>query len=254
MIPKECKRLAEVDFPIAVVSNHSVWEKKNFPRSHPSTVHHWWARRPLGACRAMLLGLLLPDPCDKHCPAKFKARNGAAGAIEEDARLTALFLCTLQATNGQNGNGEENLDGDEQEPSRRGSEGFILVFDVLRRFAQALGIALPTWEGRIIETKKGVVRLLPVSERAKQLFGQDEVGTVVDWIEHDPGKDLQGVLFPELAEEHAPNIHGRGRRRKAIMEPSDMELQSEREATTLDRIHAAMLPPGGRAGKRAPGR
>lgn len=171
----------------------------------------------------MLLGLLLPDPCDKHCPAKFKARNGAAGAIEEDARLRALFLCTLQATNGQNGNGEENLDGDEQEPSRRGSEGFSLVFDVVRRFAHTLDIALPTWEGRIIEAKN-VVRLLPVSERAKQLFGQDGVGTVVDWIEHDPSKDLQGVLFPELAAEHAPKIHGRGRRRKAIMKPSDMEL------------------------------
>jgi putative DNA methylase len=31
------------------------------------------------------------------------ARNGMAGALEEDARLTALFLWTLQSTNGQNG-------------------------------------------------------------------------------------------------------------------------------------------------------
>ncbi len=32
--------------------------------------------------------------------------------------------------------------------------GFSLVFDVVRRFAQPLGIDLPKWEGRIIETKK----------------------------------------------------------------------------------------------------
>lgn len=37
--------------------------------------------------------------------AEAKARNGLAGALEEDARLTALFLWTLQATNG-NGEGK----------------------------------------------------------------------------------------------------------------------------------------------------
>jgi adenine-specific DNA methylase len=71
MIPKECKRLAEVDFPIAVVSAHSAREK-SIRHGHPSTLHLWWARRPLAACRAMLLTLLLPDPCDENCPAEFK--------------------------------------------------------------------------------------------------------------------------------------------------------------------------------------
>src|SRR5437899_11117859 len=73
MIPKECKRLAEVDFPIAIVSKHSAREK-SIRHGHPSTLHLWWARRPLAACRAMLLGLLLPDPCDPLCPPGFKAK------------------------------------------------------------------------------------------------------------------------------------------------------------------------------------
>jgi putative DNA methylase len=71
MIPKECKRLAEVDFPIAVVSKHAAREK-SIRHGHPSTLHLWWARRPLAACRAMLLGLLLPDPCDPLCPEDFR--------------------------------------------------------------------------------------------------------------------------------------------------------------------------------------
>jgi len=71
MIPKECKRLAEVDFPIAVVSKHSAREK-SIRHGHPSTLHLWWARRPLAACRAMLIALLLPDPCDALCPEGFK--------------------------------------------------------------------------------------------------------------------------------------------------------------------------------------
>jgi adenine-specific DNA methylase len=71
MIPKECKRLIEVDFPVAAVSVHSAHEK-SIRHGHPSTLHLWWARRPLAACRAVLLGLLLPDPCEPLCPAEFK--------------------------------------------------------------------------------------------------------------------------------------------------------------------------------------
>ena len=59
MIPKECKRLAEVDFPIAEVSKYSAREK-SIRHRHPSTLHLWWARRPLASCRAMLMALLLP--------------------------------------------------------------------------------------------------------------------------------------------------------------------------------------------------
>jgi hypothetical protein len=50
---------------------------------------------------------------------------------------------------------------------------------VVRRFAQPLGIHLPEWEGRIIETEKGVVRLLSVKERAKQLFGEESVSVAM---------------------------------------------------------------------------
>ena len=71
MIPKECKRLAEVDFPLANVSKHAVREK-SVRHGHPSTLHLWWARRPLASSRAVLLALLLPDPCDPYCPEAFR--------------------------------------------------------------------------------------------------------------------------------------------------------------------------------------
>ena len=71
MIPKECKRLAEVDFPLAEVSKHAAREK-SIRHGHPSTLHLWWARRPLASSRAVLMALLLPDPCDEHCPEEFK--------------------------------------------------------------------------------------------------------------------------------------------------------------------------------------
>ena len=97
MVPKECKRLAEVDFPIAVVSKHSAREK-SIRHGHPSTLHLWWARRPLAACRAMLLALLLPDPCDPYCPEDFKTKArelllktpGKVGVTDKDLRKALL--------------------------------------------------------------------------------------------------------------------------------------------------------------------
>jgi putative DNA methylase len=97
VIPKECKRLAEVDFPIAMVSRHAAREKYA-GKGYPNTLHMWWARRPYGACRAVLLALLLPDPGDNLCPEDFKnkAREllpnavGPVGPKNEDLRAKLL--------------------------------------------------------------------------------------------------------------------------------------------------------------------
>jgi hypothetical protein len=54
VIPKDCKRLAEVDFPIAEVSRRAAREK-SIRHGHPSTLHLWWAGvMPGGAARAAL--------------------------------------------------------------------------------------------------------------------------------------------------------------------------------------------------------
>jgi len=182
--------------------------------------------------------------------AEAKARNGAVGAVEEDARLTALFLWTLQSTNNEaediaNDEGEDedlsDEEDDEDGSSRSKAKGFTLVFDVVRRFAQPLGIELPKWEGRVIETKKGIVRLMSLNERAKQLFGEDGAEAVAHQLEHDPAQALQQSLFPELDAELVPRIRGRKKGRIAVASGSEPELKKDREATTLDRVHAAML-------------
>jgi len=186
------------------------------------------------------------------------ARNGAAGAVEEDARLTALFLWTLQSTTGDvtgsvNDNGDEEDqrqesadegDDDEEGSSRDKVKGFTLVFDVVRRFAQPLGIALPQWEGRVIETKKGVVRLLPIAERAKQLFGEEGAQAVAARLERgtpDGTEPLQGALFPLANDEPRVRARSLAHRPRAGFEVSDEGLVGQHNATTLDRVHAAML-------------
>jgi len=97
MIPSTCKRLAEVDFPLAEVSRQSAREK-SIRHGHPSTLHLWWARRPLAACRSILLALLWPDPCDENCPVEFKEKarellpnvQGKVGPKDADLRRSLL--------------------------------------------------------------------------------------------------------------------------------------------------------------------
>jgi len=65
------KRLIEVDLPIKRISAHSRREK-SIRHGHISTLHMWWARRPLAACRAVLCASLWPDPVDELCPDEFR--------------------------------------------------------------------------------------------------------------------------------------------------------------------------------------
>jgi len=55
------KRLIDVAFPLEEVSAHSRHEK-NVRHGHISTLHMWWARRPLAACRAFIYASLIDDP------------------------------------------------------------------------------------------------------------------------------------------------------------------------------------------------
>ncbi|WP_423785740.1 DUF1156 domain-containing protein [Gimesia maris] len=65
------KRLIEVDLPIARISAHARREK-SIRHGHISTLHIWWARRPLAACRAVICASLWPDPADELCPQAFR--------------------------------------------------------------------------------------------------------------------------------------------------------------------------------------
>src|SRR5512139_664742 len=70
------KRLIEVDLPIRRISAHARREK-SIRHGHISTLHIWWARRPLAACRAVVCAALWPDPADPRCPPDFTARARA---------------------------------------------------------------------------------------------------------------------------------------------------------------------------------
>jgi len=67
----QAKKLIEVAMPIKEISAESVRDK-SIRHGHISTLHLWWARRPLPVCRAVVFASLVPDPLDENCPQQFK--------------------------------------------------------------------------------------------------------------------------------------------------------------------------------------
>lgn len=103
------KRLIEVDLPIRTISAHARREK-SIRHGHISTLHIWWARRPLAACRAVILGALLPDPADPECPPSFREAAAEllakfAGEVASSEHLTQILSEQaskwIKANNGQ---------------------------------------------------------------------------------------------------------------------------------------------------------
>ncbi len=67
----KAKKLIEVAMPIKEISAESVRDK-SIRHGHISTLHLWWARRPLPVCRAVVFASLVPDPLDENCPQAFR--------------------------------------------------------------------------------------------------------------------------------------------------------------------------------------
>jgi putative DNA methylase len=75
------KKLIEVSLPLKAINEASAREK-SIRHGHPSTLHFWWARRPLAACRAVLFLSLVDDPCSDPEANKSGWQETAACVVE----------------------------------------------------------------------------------------------------------------------------------------------------------------------------
>jgi putative DNA methylase len=154
-----------------------------------------------------------------------------AGGLEEDARLSAIWLWTHSVgTKGEGGSEEEGDtedirpdDDQDDKGSTSNAPGAMLEFDAARKIAQGIGARLEALT-HVVEVKGSKARLLPVAERSSYLFGKAEgVPTA-----KKTAKKKQMTLFSEL--ESAAEAQGWG------------EVGGPKAGTTtLDRVHQAML-------------
>lgn len=64
------RKLIEVALPLQAINAESAKEK-SIRHGHPSTLHLWWARRPLATCRAVIFAQMVDDPADPEAPALY---------------------------------------------------------------------------------------------------------------------------------------------------------------------------------------
>jgi putative DNA methylase len=103
----QAKKLIEVALPLEAINVASAREK-SIRHGHPSTLHLWWARRPLAAARAVIFASLVDDPDDPHalpafveaCKALPKGANVDANGDTPRMRLFDFIekLVTWEAT------------------------------------------------------------------------------------------------------------------------------------------------------------
>ncbi|MGO8901319.1 MAG: DUF1156 domain-containing protein [Isosphaeraceae bacterium] len=72
------KKLIEVALPLKAINDESALRKRKAPAGYPTTLHKWWAQRPLAACRAVLFTSLVDDPDSDP------AYRKADGTVDED--------------------------------------------------------------------------------------------------------------------------------------------------------------------------
>ena len=80
-------KLIEVALPLDIINKEAAREK-SIRHGHPSTLHLWWARRPLAACRAVLFSSLVDDPDSD--PA-FHKTNGSVDVDRAGIKRADLF-------------------------------------------------------------------------------------------------------------------------------------------------------------------
>ena len=81
------KKLIEVALPLEAINQESAREK-SIRHGHPSTLHLWWARRPLASCRAVLFASLVDDPSAR--PEEFPTCGSGDGASALDGDDRAI--------------------------------------------------------------------------------------------------------------------------------------------------------------------
>ena len=91
------KKLIEVALPLAEI-NKAAAREKSIRHGHPSTLHLWWARRPLATARAVIFAQMVDDPSEYVDVLLSDLATKRAAEQELDKRLTARASAAPSAT------------------------------------------------------------------------------------------------------------------------------------------------------------
>lgn len=205
------KKLIEVALPLDAINEASAREK-SIRHGHPSTLHLWWARRPLATARAVIFASMIDDPSE--CPEKFPT------AESQEKERQRLFKIIEEIIKWENSGNEEIFSKALDEIKNSVGENLPAVFDPfagggtipleaqrlgLNSFASDLNPVAVMINKAMIELPAKFKNLPPVNPDSKKTIGNES-----DWHGSDGlAEDIlyYGKLLKTLAFEKIGNLY-----------------------------------------------
>lgn len=205
------KKLIEVALPLDAINEASAREK-SIRHGHPSTLHLWWARRPLATARAVIFASMIDDPSE--CPEKFPTTE------EQEKERQRLFKIIEEIIKWENSGNEEIFSKALDEIKNSVGENLPAVFDPfagggtipleaqrlgLNSFASDLNPVAVMINKAMIELPAKFKNLPPVNPDSKKTIGNES-----DWHGSDGlAEDIlyYGKLLKTLAFEKIGNLY-----------------------------------------------
>ena len=221
------KKLIEVALPLDAINQASAREK-SIRHGHPSTLHLWWARRPLAAARAVIFTSLVDDPDDENAlPAFVEACEALPGdgpnvKTKGDSPRMRLFdfierLVTWEATT------DDNIMGQARELIQIATEGkpppLLDPFaggGSIPLEAQRLGLEAHASDLNPVAVmiNKAMIEIPPRFANRPPVNPKDRADLFPPTPNPSPHEEGRGLTADELAESSSPSLpvgaRGRG--------------------------------------------
>ena len=208
------KKLIEVALPLDVINRESAREK-SIRHGHPSTLHLWWARRPLATARAVIFASLVDDP-SSH-PEEFSTEEAMA------AERKRLFDIIEELVKWENSNDEKVLSAAKAEILKSTNGNPPALFDPfagggsipleaqrlgLKAYASDLNPVAVMINKAMIEIPPRFAGLSPVNPKSPKKLGEkgdwsgakglaEDVRYYGEWMKNEAFKRI-GHLYPKV--------------------------------------------------------
>lgn len=198
----ENRRLIEETFPVAQVSEESVREKSQ-RQGNISTLHIWWARRPLASSRTTSFAALLPAPSDDKEKKRMRdltIRLSAWGNSSDDSLIEEAKNLLLRANNGSSlrvldpfaGGGAIPL-----EALRLGCETYASDYNPVAALLLLCTLDYPQKYGSVKRSRQGLVQ----KQEGNQLL--EDVRKWAEWVLNETKSEIS-TLYPREPDGSVP--------------------------------------------------
>lgn len=137
------RKLIEVALPLEAINRESAREK-SIRHGHPSTLHLWWARRPLAACRAVLFASLVDDPSSDP---QFRRPDGTVDEERAGEKRAELFNLIEELVKWENSSNPKVIDAARAEIARCIASRKIETGELAPHEPLTLRLPEPEWTG-----------------------------------------------------------------------------------------------------------